>query len=215
MRAWTAAAAAVGMCLLLAACQGKSDQERREAGEPVTTKAAQLPGLEPSDPAAPPGAGGVDDALAAIQAYNERAAKELAGIDGYEAKIRAASLRGVEAARGADSANESQRQTLSQRVASARRDADNAHNTLVDGQARLRRDTDEQITKVEAMMETCANDERLAVYEGCVALEAEHETLLKNIDALSARYLASDQAYGVERAKLEEASAAVALAALR
>lgn len=206
--------AAAGLCLVLAACQGKTDAEVMEAqeGQPRT---AQLPAVAPLAADAPAGAGGVDDALAAVRAYNERAARQLAEIDQQEARIKAAVLSAAEAARQAETANESQRQALTQRVTAARRAADAARGVLVDGQARLRKDIDEQITAVEAMMETCGNDERLAVYPGCVALTTEHELLLKNVDALTARYQASDQVYGAERAKLEEASAGVALAALR
>lgn len=211
-------AGAVGISLLLlAACQGKGDEDTMHAadGGPAKVSAAQLPSAAPTDAPAPPGAGGVDTALAAARAYNERAAKELVAIDRYDAQIRAAATRAIEASRGVDGVTEAQRQPLISRVSAARRDAEQARNQVVDGQARLRKDIDEQVTALEAMIETCSNDERLQAYAGCVALDAEHETLLKNIDALTARYSAADVAYGAERAKLEEASAAVALASLR
>lgn len=209
-----AGAAAVG--LLLAACQGKTDEEARQDAEMRSrVEPSGLPAATPLDPSAPPGAGAADAALAAVRAYNERAVKQLALIDQQEARIKAAAARALDAARGAEAVGEAQRQALTQRVTAARRDAESARNVLVDGQARLRQDIDEQITAVEAMMETCANDERLAVYASCVALTTEHDTLIKNIDALTARYQATDTSYGVDRAKLEEASAAVALSALR
>ena len=50
---------------------------------------------------------------------------------------------------------------------------------------------------------------------GCVALAAEQTLMTTNIEALTARYQAADAAYAAERAKLEEAAASLALAALR
>jgi hypothetical protein len=207
--------AAIGLCLLLAACQGKSDQEavREEAPAKMST---QLPtAVASSDPARPEAADGVDAQLAQVKAFNERAVQEMAAIAANEAKIDKAATGALEAARGADTAPEARRQALGARITAARREADTARAILVDGQTKLRKDTDEQITAVEAMMETCNGSEALMVYEGCKALAVEHDLLLKNLEALAARYQVADAAYGPDRARLEEASAAIALAAMR
>jgi hypothetical protein len=206
---------AIGLSLLLAGCQGKSDQEALAETESVKT--SELPALRSAaaDPTRPEGADGVDAALAKVKAWNERAAQDLKAIDGAEAAIRDAAARALEAARGAEQAPATRRAALGAQVTAARKAADTARASLVDGQARLRKDIDEQVTAVESMLETCNGSETLLVYEGCKGLEAEHTLLLSNIDALSARYQKAEASYGADRAKLEEASAAVALAALR
>jgi hypothetical protein len=121
----------------------------------------------------------------------------------------------LEASRGAESAAAARRSSLTALVTAARREAETAHAALMDGQAKLRQETDDQVTSAEAMLETCNASEPLLAYEGCKALEAEHALLLTNLQALAARYQAAEAAYGPDRAKLEEASAAVALAAMR
>jgi hypothetical protein len=207
--------AAIGLCLLLAACQGKTDQEAIREESPAKTS-SQLPTAAASnDPARPDGADGVDAQLAVVKAFNERVVQEMASIAVNEAKIDKAASGALEAARGADAAPEARRQALNVRITAARREAEAARAILVDGQTKLRKDTDEQITAVEAMLETCNGSQALMVYESCTALVAEHELLLKNLEALAARYQAADAAYGPDRAKLEEASAAIALAAMR
>ena len=68
---------------------------------------------------------------------------------------------------------------------------------------------------MQTAVDACAANEVLAAYAGCVALSAEQALLATNIEALSARYQAADATYGLERVKLEEAAASLALAALR
>lgn len=218
MRAWARAGAnvgAIGVCLLLAACQGKSDAPAR--AEAPAAKPAPAPAVVAAPaPVAPPAAAEpVEAALAATKAYNAQATAELTGIGQDEARLRTAATRALEAARGAESASEGQRKALSGRVAAARRDADAARDRLMEGQARLAKDADVQVTAAETALESCAATPELVAYPACQALEAEHALLLQNIQALTARYQAADAAFTAERAKLEEASAAVALAALR
>lgn len=210
-------AVVVGLALLLTACEGR----KTDVGampDTVTAPKAAAPVAAASLPAEtlpPEGAEAVDAALAAAKVFNEAAPATLEAIAQQEAKIRAAAARAVAAARGAESAGEGQRQGLSLRVAAARRDADAARKALSDGQAKMRTDAEAQTVMVQAAAEACAANEVLAAYAGCVALMAEQALLATNVDALSARYQAADAAYAPERAKLEEAAAALALAALR
>lgn len=202
--------------LLLAACQGKGDDEAsREAFPPKAPAQRPAPAPMTADSARPAGADGVDAGLAKVKAFNERAAAALKTIADNEARIRSAAARALEAARGAEQTPAARRASLTALVTAARKEAETAHAVLMDGQAKLRQDTDEQVTAAEAMLETCNASEPLLAYEGCKALEAEHTLLLSNLEALAARYQAADAAYGPDRAKLEEASAAVALSALR
>ncbi|HEY0646758.1 hypothetical protein [Phenylobacterium sp.] len=206
--------AAIG--LLLAACQDKGDDEaNRQAFPPKASP--QRPALAPvtADSGRPGGADGVDAGLAKVKAFNERTPAALKAIADHEARIRSAAARALEAGRGADQAPAARRASLTALVTAARREAETAHAALMDGQAKLRQETDDQVTAAEAMLETCNASEPLLAYEGCKALEAEHALLLTNLQALAARYQAAEAAYGPDRAKLEEASAAVALAAMR
>lgn len=210
-------AAAIGACLMLAACQGKSGaaDETAQATPPAAPTAATAPAPAAPAPVATPQTEAVDTVLAAAKTYNTDAAKLLAAIAQDEAKIRAAAQRAADAAKGVEAASAGQRQALGARITAARREADAARDRLADGQAKLKSDTDLQITAVENNMGTCAATPELAAYAGCQALEAEHAVLLQNIEALTKRYEAALAAYQAEQGKLEEASAAVALAALR
>lgn len=208
--------AVIGLALLAAACEGKRADV---ASMPdAATKAAPTVAVAPAAPAdAPPpeGAEPVDAALASAKAFNEAAAPALTAVGEQEAKIRAAAARALAAARGAESAGEGQRTGLTARVSAARREADAARKVLLDGQAKWRADGEIQTAAIQAAVEACNADEVLAAYAGCVALATEQTLMTTNIEALAARYQAADAAYAAERAKLEEAAASVALAALR
>jgi hypothetical protein len=207
--------AVIGLALLLTACEGKRTDvdtmpdAKPRAAVPATAAAA------PAEILSPEGAEPVDAALAAAKAFNEAAPAELAVIGEQEAKIRAAAVRALAAARGAEAAGESQRQGLTARVTAARREADAARKTLADSQAKWRADGEAQIAAVQTAVDACAASEVLAAYASCAALTAEQALLATNIEALSARYQAADAAYGLERVKLDEAAASLALAALR
>jgi hypothetical protein len=208
--------AVIGLALLLTACEGK----RADVASPAdaTPKAASAPATAAAQPAEvlpPEGAEPVDAALAAAKVFNETAPTELAAIAAQEAKIRAAAARALTAARGAEAAGEGQRQGLTARVTAARREADAARKVLTDSQAKWRADGEAQTAAVQTAVEVCAANEVLAAYAGCVALTTEQALLATNIEALDARYQAADAAYGLERVKLEEAAASLALAALR
>jgi len=207
--------ALVGLALLLTACEGKrADVASMPDAKPKAAAAPAAAAL-PAEALPPEGAEPVDAALAAAKAFNEGAPAALAAIAEQEAKIRAAAARALTAARGAEAAGEGQRQGLTARVTTARREADAARKTLTDGQAKLKADGEAQTAAVQTAMDACAANEVLAAYAGCVALSAEQVLLATNIEALNARYHAADTAYGVERVKLEEAAASLALAALR
>jgi hypothetical protein len=205
----------IGLALLLTACDGKRADV---APTPQTTpKVAAAPAAAalPAEAPRPEGAEPVDAALAAAKAFNEATPTTLAAIGEQEAKIRAAAARALTAARGAEAAGEGQRQGLTARVTAARREADAARKALTDGQAKWKADGEAQTLAVQAAVDACAANEVLAAYPGCVALSAEQALLVTNIEALSARYQAADAAYGLERVKLDEAAASLALAALR
>lgn len=206
--------AVIGLALLLTACEGK----RAEA--PTTADTAPKAGPPaaaalPAEALPPEGAEPVDAVLAAAKVFNEQAAIELAAIAEQEAKIRAAATRALAAARGADAAGEGQRKGLTTRVTAARREADAARKALTDGQAKWRADGEAQTAAVQTAVDACAANEALAAYAGCVALTTEQALMATNIEALSARYQAADAAYNLERVKLDEAAASLALAALR
>lgn len=201
--------------LLLAACQEKGEKGGVPEAFPPPKAAAPLPTFGPSPTDRPAGADGVDAALASVKAFNERTPTVLKTIADNQARIHAAAARALEAGRGADAAAAARRASLTTLVTAARREAETAHATLVDGRTKLREETDGQVTTAEAMLETCDASKPLLAYEGCTALKAEHTLLLSNLQALASRYEAAEAAYGPDRARLEEASAAVALAALR
>lgn len=201
---------AIGLCLALAACEGKPDRQ----GETAVAKAPPPPALTAA-PVRPEGADAVDEALVKLKAWNESAALELKAVGDGEATIHVAAARALEAARGAESGPAERRASLIARVTAARKEVEAARALAVDGQAKLAKDADEQVTAADAMLEACGASVALMAYEGCKGLEAEQALLLGNIEALTAGYQKVDRAYASERAKLEEASAAVALAALR
>ncbi|MBX3485048.1 hypothetical protein, partial [Phenylobacterium sp.] len=133
------------------------------------------------------------------------AATELAAIDAGQKRIRAAADRAVAAAQRGDA----------RAVNAARAEADQAHKAHDDGLAALRATAAAQTTALDAAIAQCAATPELAAYEGCTALAAEQATLTAAIDRLGKRYQAADAAYPADRARIEEASATVALSAIR
>lgn len=208
--------AVVGLALLLTACEAKkADVAAMPDAPPKAAVGPAAAAALPAEALPPEGAEPVDAALAAAKAFNEAAPAELAAIAGQEAKIRAAATRAVTAARGAEAAGEGPRRGLTDRVSAARREADAARKALTDSQAKWTADGEAQTAAVQTAVDACAASEALAAYAGCVALTTEQALLATNLEALSARYRAADAAYAQERVKLEEAAAALALAALR
>lgn len=207
--------ALIGLGLLAAACQGRNDTGATTQATPKAAAPPPAVAALPVEATPPAAAEPIDAALAAVKAFNEAAPPALVSIGEQEAKIRAAAAQALTAARGADAAAEGQREALSGRVAAARRQADAARKAITDGEAKWAADGAAQTAAVQAAVEACAADPLLVTYAGCVALPAEQVLLATNIEALTARYQAADAGYGVERAKLEEAAAALALAALR
>lgn len=209
--------AVIGLALLAAACEGKGADvaSMPDAATKAAAPAVAVAPAAPADAPPPEGAEPIDTALAAAKAFNEAVAPALTAVGEQEAKIRAAAARALAAARGAESAGEGQRTGLTARVSAARREADAARKSLLDGQAKWKAEGETQAAVVQAAVEACHADEVLAAYAGCVALAAEQTLMTSNIEALTARYQAADAAYAAERAKLEEAAASLALAALR
>jgi len=197
--------AAIGMALLLAACSGQGGSEKTQAAAPAVKPAPAAPPVAAAAPVRPEGADAVDAALAEVKAFNAKAAEELAGIARDEGRIRAAAGRAIEAAR----------QGQASRVTAARTDAERARAALVAGLTAFQTASAAQTAAVAAAMEPCSATPELTTYEGCLALIAEQALLAQNVTALGARYEAAEAAWRQDRPRLDEASATVALGALR
>ena len=198
--------AAIGIALLLAACSGQGGSEKTQAAAPAAKPApAPVAPVVAAAPVRPEGADAVDAALAEVKAFNAKAAEDLAAIARDEGRIRAAAGRAIEAAR----------QGQAGRVTAARTEAERARAGLVTGLSAFQTASAAQTAAVAAAMEPCSATPELLTYEGCVALIAEQALLAQNVTALGARYEAAEAAWRQDRPRLDEASATVALGALR
>jgi len=197
--------ATIGILLLVTACSRQGGSAPTEAAAPVAKPAAvAAPAAAATAPIPPEGAEAVDAALAEVKAFNATAAGELAVIAKDEGRIRAAASRAMEAAR----------QGQAGRVTAARTEAERARASLVAGLSAFQTASAAQTAAVAAAMEACSTPQ-LTIYEGCVALIAEQALLAQNVSALGARYEAAETAWRQDRPRLDEASATVALGALR
>ena len=189
----------------LGACSRKAAVVPAEPAAPAAAAAAPAVAAAPVAPVKPVGAEAIDAALKVAQDYTAASATELAAIDAGQKRIRAAAERAVAAAGRGDTRT----------VNAARAEADQAHKAHTDGLAALRATAASQTSALQAALALCAASPEMTAYEGCVALTAEQATLAATIDALGKRYQAADAAYPADRARIEEASATVALGALR
>ncbi len=211
---------ALGLSGLAAAgCEPRGRQADPELA--VTVKAepvvaapgARAPGVAApltSDPPAPPiGSEAVDQALAAAQQFNTNAAAELAGIARSEARIRA--LAAKVASPGGGAIVETQRRNLSANVQAARVEVEALHDALAAGSAAFRLGSAAGAQQLAAAVAQCAASVELAAYAGCTALSAQQAPMAQTTASLGRRYEAAEAVYRQERARLEEASAIIAL----
>ncbi|MBL8773579.1 MAG: hypothetical protein JNK30_19495 [Phenylobacterium sp.] len=190
--------------LALAGCSPGAPTASTETPAPKTAAAPAAPAL-PAAPLRPEGADAVDAALKAAQDYGAAATAELAGIDKAQARIRTLAGQASAAAARGDARG----------VTSARAEAEKVRKGLAEGLSALRTSAASQTTALEAALTLCGTTPELAAYEGCAALSAEQASMTATIEALGKSYQAAETAWGPERARLEEASAAVALGSLR
>ncbi|WP_293906103.1 hypothetical protein [Phenylobacterium sp.] len=207
-RAWAGPVAAL---MLLAGCSGEKGAATKATPPPAgPVAAAPLAAPGPLVPPGPPeGADAVDAALKAAQDFDAAAAAALAGIGKAQARIHAAAGRALELA--GKGASDAERPALAARVLAARNEAEAAHGGLVAGLAALKSQAAERNALVEAAVAQCALAPEFATYPGCVALSAEQAPMATNTDALTQRHAAAEAAWAAERARLDEASATLAL----
>ena len=211
---------AIGLSGLAAA--GCEPRGRRADPPPAVTVKAQpvapapgalTPGVAApltSDPLARPvGSEAVDQALAAAQQFNTNAAAELAGIAKSEARIRALAAR--IASPGSSAIAETQRRNLSTNAQAARVEVEALHDALAAGAAAFRLASAAGAQQLAAAVAQCAADVELAAYAGCTALSAQQAPMAQTTASLGRRYEAAEAVYRQERARLEEASAIIAL----
>jgi hypothetical protein len=201
MRVGAGVALLLGSGLLLAACSGeKAKTPAAPAAAPVAAAPATPP---PEAPAARPAeADAVDAALKAAEDFDAKVATELAGIGKAQQRIHDLAARALELAGKGGEAG---------RVTAARSEADKTHAALAAGLTRLQAGSAETAALVDAALAQCAMVPALADYEGCVALTTEQATMTLNTEALTQRYAAAETAWPADRARLDEASATLAL----
>lgn len=200
MRAGLLAAA-----LALAGCSDPPAEEQAAVPAPVPAIPPAAPVVPEPAPAPSPEAQAVAQALADVQAFNAATAEELAGIGRAEQQIGRAADRALELANRPGAAG------ASRQIAAARGEAERARAGLTTGLAAFQAASAERTAQLDAALEQCEGVEGLAASEPCVLLTAEQPLLTQNIAALAERYQAADAVWRRERAKLDEASAVIAL----
>jgi hypothetical protein len=176
--------------------------------EPATPAAHAAPAAPPpaapaaTPPAAPPEVTqALDKALADAQAFDAKAAGDLAAPPKTQARIHTAAQRALDLARKGDAAG----------AKAAVAQAEAAHDGLAKAQAAFQADQAAQTQAVQAAVDQCAMTPELAAYPACATLTTEQATLTANIQALGKAYDAAAAAWTADRAKLDEASATLAL----
>ncbi len=98
-------------------------------------------------------------------------------------------------------------------MAAARREADAARASLTSALTTFRADAETHTTQLASAMAACAETPALAAHPACLALPAEQTLLTSNVTSLSQRFEAAEVAFARDRARLDEASATIALSA--
>lgn len=203
---------AVGLFVVLAACSNEPAGDVKAAAPEAKVKAtAAAPAPPPPSPALPPEAQAVETALADVQAFNAGAAAELAGIAAAEERVRRQAARALDLAGRAGAAADAERRRLSSQVAAARAEAERARAETAAGLSAFQAASAERTAQLNGALEQCAGLPALAGFEACATLTAEQPVLVQNIAALTERYQAAETVWRQERAKLDEASATMAL----
>jgi hypothetical protein len=202
----------MGLLVVLAACSDEPTGDVKAAAPEAQVKAtAVAPAQPPPPPALPPEAQAVETALADVQAFNAAAEGELAKIAAAEDRLRRQAGRALELAGRAGAASEPERRRLSGQVAAARAEAERVRAEMASGLAAFQAASTERSAQLNGALEQCAGLPTLAGLEACATLTAEQAALAQNIAALADRYQAAETAWRQERAKLDEASATMAL----
>lgn len=230
---------AVGLtALLLASCSGDKRSDS-VAVAPVGPAPVATP-VAPLTPSRPVGSDAVDAAVTAAQAFNAKALTDLAAVETAEKRVRDQATRALDAARRGDAARVTAARTAAEAAHKSLVDGLAAFQTAASEQ-QVALDLAATMCGLPVMapapvagaatpavpaakpakpvapvvappapipgVDTAA----LAAYPGCLALPAEQALLAQNIAAVTGRYEAAETAYRVERPKLEEAAATMAL----
>lgn len=205
-------ALAASLLLALGACSEEPPEEEAAAVvAPIPATPPAAPALPEPAAAPPPEAQAVETALADVQAFNAAAAAELAGIAQAEQRIRREAARALEAAGRTGGAAEGERRRLAGQVAGARAEAERARAGLTAGFTAFQTTSAERTAQLNGALEPCAGMPALADFEPCAELAAEQPVMAQNIAVLTERYQAAETAWRQERARLDEASAMMAL----
>jgi hypothetical protein len=222
--------------LLLASCSGEKSAPAKAAPETTPAPVAVAPpALPPAPPARPAEADAVDAALAGAKAFNAKALTDLAAIEQAEKRVHDQASRALEAARRGNAAGvtaartdaEATHKRLTDRLDAFRASAAEQQAAVAAAMALCAPAAAAPgapgsapvpppppvTTPIPGAPGTAA-PAGLAAYEGCVALTAEQALLTQNVDAVAARYQAAETAYRLDRPRLEEAAATVALGRL-
>lgn len=223
----------IALALLLASCSGEKRSDT-VAAAPAGPAPAATP-VAPLAPARPLGSDAVDAALTAAKDFNAKALADLAGVETAETRIRDQATRALDAARRADGARVTAARTAAEAAHKSLTDGLAAFQTAATQQqvaldmaaamcglpvatpAPVPGAPPAPAGKAVAPKAAPApvvpgvDPAALAAYEGCQALAAEQALLAQNVAAVTGRYQAAEAAYRLERAKLDEAAATMAL----
>lgn len=229
---------AMAMVLLLAACSGEKKSDT-VAAAPVGPAPATTP-VTPTTPTRPVGADAVDAALEGAKAFNAAAITNLATVETGEKRVRDQAARALEAARRGDSprataavgAAEAARKGLVDGLATFQTAATAQQTTLdvaagfcglpvatpavaatpaVPGAKAAPKAAPAPAPVAPVAPMPAVDTAALATYAGCLALPAEQLLLAQNVAAVTERYQTAETAYRVDRVKLDEAAATLAL----
>ncbi|TAJ69339.1 MAG: hypothetical protein EPO51_23395 [Phenylobacterium sp.] len=228
----------IALALLLASCSGEKRSETT-AVAPVGPAPAATP-VAPLAPTKPVGSDAVDAALTAAKDFNAKALTDLAGVESAEKRVRDQANRALEAARRGDGARVTAARTAAEAAHKSLVDGQAAFQTAAaeqqvaldmaatmcglpvatpapapgapaPGAPAPAKPATPAATPAPAPAIAGVDTAALAAYEGCLALPAEQALLAQNVAAVTGRYQAAEAAYRLERPKLEEAAATMAL----
>jgi hypothetical protein len=214
--------------VLLAGC---SRDAQAPAAKPAP-KSAPPVAAAPAPPPRPEGADQIDAALTEVQLFNASAVESLADIKANQTKLRSLAAKAADTARHADAgATAAQRAALAKAFADTLAEREATHAALGASLDAFRTTLPQVSDAADAATILCQPIPGLAAaaaapavaggapplpvapetYEGCVALAKERQAFAANVSALSKAFEAAEAAYKQDRAKLDEASATIAL----
>lgn len=205
--------------LAAAGCQQKAAAPATETAAAPAKAVPAVPAVPaapaaavPAPPAVPPETVlAVTQALAAAQAFNAKTAEDLAAVGKAEKRIHDLAAQATADAAKAGAGQENARLALGRQVANARTEAEAAHADMASRLATFRATSQAQTDAVAQAVLLCATPPEVAAPEPCLKLIAEQATLTKSVADLTARFATAEASYQKDRARLEEASATMAL----